>query len=244
MRCCARRGQADVRVDLDDGLPSLSFAARSPCRTRARRSAARPTDLGPADRRAPARRAPCGPSSRAACGSGGRRRRSRRASTPGSSSAPTQTCSSQRGGVVGLMLFVPSLKPMRLRGVVLRRGRRRRAAEPELGPAQSRSAAADAGEVAERVEGDLRVVGAALHGEVAAGLVRVEHVALEARHVDERGRTVRGETQAIGARRTRAIGPRPTVIVSRRGSRPSRLARVVGRRLGLSGRPARPACPR
>ena len=78
------------------------------------------------------------------------------------------------------MLLVPSLKPIRLRGVVLRAAGRRGAAEAELRPAHHDDAAADPGQVADRVEGDLRVVGAGLDAEVAAAALRVELVAGQA----------------------------------------------------------------
>ena len=77
------------------------------------------------------------------------------------------------------MLLVPSLKPIRLRGVACARLVVRRAPEAELRPAHHDDAAADAGEVADGVERDLRVVGARLDAEVAAAARRVELVAGE-----------------------------------------------------------------
>ena len=103
-----------------------------------------------------------------------------------------------------LRLLVPSLKPIRLRGVSWRAAGRRGAAEAELRPAHDDGAAADPREVAHGVEGDLRVVGAGLHAEVAAasGRARARRRRSAAARASAAGR-LRGEPEAVVAvRRT------------------------------------------
>ena len=67
---------------------------------------------------------------------------------------------------------MPSLKPSRLRGVACCGRRRGGAAEAELGPAHRDGAEPDPGQVADRVHGDLRVVGAGLDAQVAVAARR------------------------------------------------------------------------
>ena len=80
-------------------------------------------------------------------------------------------------------------------------------------------AATDAGEVADRVERDLRVVGAGLDAEVAAATLRVELIA------PERGQVVAAAGRLRSARPKRSVeersGPKPNVSVSRDGGRPT-----------------------
>ena len=66
------------------------------------------------------------------------------------------------------MLLVPSLKPNRLRGVCAAGRGRGGLAEAQLRPADRDRAEADPGQVADRVHGDLRIVRAGLHAQVAA----------------------------------------------------------------------------
>ena len=82
---------------------------------------------------------------------------------------------------------MPSLKPKRFRGRLLRRGRARRAPEAHLRPADLGAPERDATQVADRVHRDLRVVGAGLDAQVAAGLVGIEVVAEERRQPLENG---------------------------------------------------------
>ena len=67
-------------------------------------------------------------------------------------------------GVEIFWLLVPSLNPIRLRGVFSPW-----MAQIRLGPAQSRVAVCEANELPHGVKGDLRVVRASLDGQVAAG---------------------------------------------------------------------------
>ena len=69
--------------------------------------------------------------------------------------------------------------------------------EAGLGPAQMGNVAGGAGELTYGVEGDLRIVGASLDGEVAAGAGRFELVAVELGQVDQRVRAARGQAVAI-----------------------------------------------
>ena len=95
------------------------------------------------------------------------------------------------------MFAVPSLKPIRLRGVACARLVVGRASEAELRPADGHRAAADPREVAHGVEGDLRVVRAGLDAEVAVAARRVELVAGQGGQVRQRGRPVRREAEAV-----------------------------------------------
>ena len=113
---------------------------------------------------------------------------------------------------------MPSLNPCRLRGVVWPFEVDRRAAEAELRPAQRGPAAPDAGEVADRVERDHRVVGARLDAEVAAGPGRLEGVAGEARQLDA---ARCGRRAASPKRSSKSDGPKPKVTVSRAAGSPS-----------------------
>ena len=121
-RSSRRRGEADVRVDRD-----------RPARRRASRRGRHVVLVRAAERRAaepcaarssaPGRRA----SSRSQASISIRMRRATRYVPPREPALrlvrPTHTCSAQRAVVVArLRLFVPSLKPIRLRGVLLARG--------------------------------------------------------------------------------------------------------------------------
>ncbi len=75
--------------------------------------------------------------------------------------------------------------------------RRRGAPEPELRPAHDRGAAGDPGQVSDRVEGDLRIVGAGLDAQVAVGAGRVELVARQRAERRERPRPPRREAEAV-----------------------------------------------
>jgi hypothetical protein len=103
----------------------------------------------------------------------------------------------------------------------------RAASEPcRLAPAV---AADPAGEVPNRVEGDLRVVGARLHAEVATASGRIELVARQSRQVTQRRRAVAPEPEALVEHR-RAEAERDREVGRRE---PSRLARVLERRQRL-----------
>ena len=102
------------------------------------------------------------------------------------------------------MFAVPSFIPIRLRGVVLAAAGARGAAEAELGPAHDDGAAADPGQVADRVEGDLGVVGAGLHAEVAAAFLGDELVAGQRRDLPQGGRPLAAQAEAAALEEARA----------------------------------------
>jgi hypothetical protein len=113
-------------------------------------------------------------------------------------------------------------------------GRRRRGApEAELRPPHADRAEPDAGQVADRVHGHLRVVRARLHAQVATGDLRIERVTREARQIGQRGRALGGEPEPVDAvrvaeeRRAEADGQ-----CEAGRWQPERLTGVVRRRLG------------
>jgi hypothetical protein len=72
------------------------------------------------------------------------------------------------------------------------------------------------------VHGDLRVVGARLDAQVAAGVIGLQVVAEERRQRGEQGGPTIGESVAVGAVGGREqVGPNPNVIVSPFAARPS-----------------------
>ena len=96
-----------------------------------------------------------------------------------------------------LMLRVPSLNPIRLRGVACEVDVDDVRPKPSCDHRMHRGAARQPGEVADRVEGDLRVVRAGLHAEVAAAAGRVEIVAGQRRQRRQRGGPLRREAEAV-----------------------------------------------
>ena len=106
-------------------------------------------------------------------------------------------------------------------------------------------AAADPGEVADRVEGDLRVVGAGLDAEVAAASARVELVAGQrAAAARSAGGPLRRRARSGLAVRSNSVGPEAERDVSRAGGRPSASPVSSGGAAGSSlpsARRARPA---
>ena len=169
-----------------------------------------------------------------------RRRRGscRRASTPAAPRRRPRRTRFIAASSSASRLFVPSLKPWRLRGVGLAARRRRGAAEAELGPAERRRRPTRAGEVAHRVERDLRVVGAGLDAEVAVGARRLRGCRPGTRAARRERRSPRGEAEPLEQRR-----PSPKVTVSRAGAEPERLAGIERRRgevasTSPTGRPA------
>src|SRR5581483_5138527 len=115
----------------------------------------------------------------------------------------------------------------------LRAARRRRPPEVELRPAHRHLPATDAGEVADGVEGDLRVVGAGLDGEIAVRPLGLELVAGKARErtqglrtreaeaLEERGAEAERQRQARGTQADCLAG------VDRRAERVGRLAHAL-----------------
>ncbi len=115
----------------------------------------------------------------------------------GPSPGCTHSWSRSRSVSSALRLAVPSLKPKRLRGGGLVPGGRRGTAEAELRPADAHHAHADPGQVADRVHRHLRVVGAGLDAEVAAGELRLQRVAGELRQLGQGGGPTVGEAEAV-----------------------------------------------
>ena len=202
-RTCASRGQRRRQVDrIVLGAPAERRAA----------------SLDAPDRRPPGRTATRGPRPRSACGSGGPPGRCRRASTRARSRARPRRAraalaSSSAREVVGAVLEAHEVAR---RG--LRAGGARRAAEPELRPAHDHDAAADAGQVAHGVEGDLRVVGAGLDAEVAARARGLELVARQRRQLAQRAAAARPPSPN---RPSNSDGPSPNVTVSRAAGSPT-----------------------
>jgi len=91
-------------------------------------------------------------------------------------------------GLLGLEVRRAVLEPEQVAWGGLRRRRRGRTAEAELRPAQRRRPERDAGQVADRVHGDLGIVGAGLHAQVAVGSLWRQGIAAEVWKFDERGR--------------------------------------------------------
>ena len=91
---------------------------------------------------------------------------------------------------------MPSLKPIRLRGVLLGAVV---GDEAGLNPADVGDAIGEPRQLAHRVKGDLRIVGAGLHEEIAAGARRRELVAGEIRQIDEGLRPLGAKAVAIAA---------------------------------------------
>ena len=106
-------------------------------------------------------------------------------------------------------------------------------AEADLRPARHHDAPAHPREVAHRMEGHDRVVGARLHADVAARQQGVEVVARQRRDVGERRRTEARQPEAVVA--TSRTGPSPTVTVSRAAGRPTASPVSSG---GAAGGPA------
>ena len=140
---------------------------------------------------------------------------------------PTQTKRSIAAVSSARMLAVPSLKPIRLRGVSWLRLVRRGAAEAELGPAHRHRAAADPGQVADRVEGDLGIVGAGLDADVAAAFERGQLVAGQRRDRLQRRRALRRQPEPAAFEQAGAEAEGDGQVG---GQQADRLAGVVGRR--------------
>ena len=146
------------------------------------------------------------------------------------SPSPTQTNRSSAASFSALRLFVPSLKPNRLRGVawpVLVDDVR---PKPSCDQRTLTTPGAEPDQVADGVHGDLRVVGAGLDAQVAAADRGVELVAGERRQLDQRRGTAGGQAEAVGA-----VGGREQRGTEPDGQRepgrgqPDRLAGVVRR---------------
>ena len=132
----------------------------------------------------------------------------------------------------------PVLEPHEVARGHLRARRAGGAAEPELGPAQHDDPAADPAEVAHRVERDLRVVGASLHHDVAAGARRVELVARERRQVDRAQRAARRDPEpvlAVAHEQRRPDAERDGEVAPAPDRSPRRCRRAAGARSARRG---------
>ena len=90
-----------------------------------------------------------------------------------------------------------------------------------LAPAELRRAIGQAGQLPDGVERDLRIVRARLNRDVPARLRGVELIAVEFRQVDERRRPPGREAVTVPPSLTNSPAPKPKVMVSRPGDRPS-----------------------
>ena len=128
-----------------------------------------------------------------------RRGTCRRRATPGVARSAPRRAASTAAVSSARMLLVPSLKPIRLRGVCWVDGRLRRPPEAHLRPADGRPAEGDARQVAHRVDGDLWIVGADLDAQVAVAPLRLERVADERRQPLQLGRSSGGQSEPVDA---------------------------------------------
>ncbi len=110
-----------MRVGRDDRRAVRRLGRQVDLVELARPAERRAADLDAADRQLLVVQRGCGPTPRSASGSGARRDRCRRAATPARRRLPTQTCRASASVSSSLMLLVPSLKPIRLRGVACAR---------------------------------------------------------------------------------------------------------------------------
>ncbi len=134
----------------------------------------------------------------------------------GSSSAPTQTCSSRASVSSALTFAVPSLKPNRLRGVDCDVEVVDVRPKPELRPADRDRAEADPGQVADRVHGHLRV----LRRRPARTGRRPSGPGRGCRRGSAAGPSGRRAVGRRGRASRRTPGPKPNVIVSPAGGSP------------------------
>ena len=103
------------------------------------------------------------------------------------------------GGVLGLDVGGAVLEPHHVAGRGLLHRGRAGAPEPQLRVTDRRGAAGDAGQVADGVHGDLRVIGAGLDTQVAAAAGRVEGISGEGREVGELVRASAGHCESVDA---------------------------------------------
>ena len=215
--------QPHVRVGVDHAVRAASRESQSSSSNSSPRAERRAAALGPPDHPLLLVERRCGPTARSACGS----------AAPRGSAAGHPRLIVGRADPDVLVERRPSSALMLLRSVLepeqVSRCRpacrgRRGAAEPELRPLHRGRAEADAGEVADGVHGDLRVVGARLDRDVAAAARRVEVVRREVRQLDQR-RGLLGRRSPN--RSSNSEGPNPMVRVSWLGAQAERLAGVA-----------------
>ena len=122
-----------------------------------------------------------------------------------------QTAAPPRG------LLVPSLNPIKLRGVSAGAVGKK----PRLRPAKLGGAIGQARKLPDGVKRDLRIIGAGLNRNVASGPRGFELVAVEFRQVDKRRRPLGRKPITVHSVLDEKPGPKPNVSVSRDGERPS-----------------------
>ena len=116
---------------------------------------------------------------------------------------------------------MPSLNPNRFRGVVWLVEVDDVRPNPSCDQRIAARPKRDPGQVADRVHGDLRIVGAGLDAEVTVGPGRVEVVGREVRQPSQRRGLPVGEPEPVLALASRnRPGPKPKVMVSPAGGRP------------------------
>ena len=158
------------------------------------------------------------PRTRSPSGSCGRPGTTRPPSTAGPAARRrTQTCSSQRRGVVGVDVVGAVLEAHQVARRGLAGAGGRRPAEAELRPLQHGGPAGRPDHVADGVEDDLRVVGAGLDAQVAVGDAPAS--APRRRGWCRTAVSAAGIRSARPNRSSNRLGPKPTVMVSECGPR-------------------------
>jgi len=157
---------------------------------------------------------------------------------------------SQRVRVLGLEVVGAVLETEQVARRRLRRGRRRRAPEPQLRPPHCRGAEPHPDEVADRVDRHLGVVGARLDAQVPTGEGGVDLVAGEPRQVGQRGRLLCGQAQLVEEarphpERQRQVGRGKPQCLTGVGGRGLRVAvdGATGRGLGARCHALGRGCP-
>ncbi len=139
----------------------------------------------------------------------------------------------EHAGVLGLDVVGSVLEAEQVSRRGLLAGGRRGAAEPELGVAHRDGPEADPRQVADRVHGHLRVVGAGLHDDVAAAASRVQRLVRELRQGRPAGRASAGDSEAVLAVLDEEARPEPDGQRQLRGRQPQRFAGIRRRRIGI-----------
>ena len=137
-------------------------------------------------------------------------------------------------GVLGLEVVGSVLEPEHVSGRRLFARRRRRPAEAQLRILHRDGAEPDAGQVADRVHRDLRVVRARLHADVAAALGGVEDLVGELRQIGQRGWALVGDTEPVLAVLLEERRPEPDRQCQLRRGQAQRLTGIVRRRVGIA----------
>ena len=137
-------------------------------------------------------------------------------------------------------LFVPSLKPIRLRGVSPGGVRGR---NPVCAQRICADAIGEAIQLAHRVKRDLRIIGAGLHRKIAAGARGLQLVAVEFGQVDQRLRPLGGKPVAVHAVLHEQPGPEAESERQPRRRQAQRRARRPAPSTAESSPSGRAVCP-